>query len=354
MAAAPHMMSMHGWILFGAFFGLSLLKQVYLAIFQLLKVAMLDPSVGPRMVIGLQDATAFRLEVDISEDIECRHHMNSILQAIAKYLPDKQIVRDTLQPRVRGSILRIPPGSTPRPLNTKRTYEQGDEYVILEDHLFLPTHETIFDACQCNPYLTSSDWKRIIFSLGLYYFTDLAGHINHRKNMFFTNLRCIHHSVLLSPSGTVEHSRLEYWINDSFTNMAVVDFKKKSSFRATAQHFGWISFELTTKNKACMMFVFRSMFRARYDAPKTPGLTFMTQAEWRNDVDLKGSTLTATCLTETESIDCAIYSKQYLYTMMEYLLGCCCLLKVPQATVTATDEVLYIEQYSKNLFETTR
>jgi hypothetical protein len=348
------MAGLHWWIVFGAYFALNLLEQIHEGIWQMIKAAKLDPSIGPRMVIGAQDATSFQIEADIEEDPDCRAHMKSILQALANHLPDREVIRESIRPRVKGSIVRIREGEPPAQLNNKKKYTEGDNYVLLEDYVYLPESETIYDVCESNPYITSTDWKRIFFTFGLYYFTDLFGRLSHRKNIFFTKLRCIHHSVLLSGNGSVEHSRLEYWINDQLTNMAVIDFKGSTTFRADTENSGWISFQMTRTNQDFMMFVFRTLFRASFEPPKTQGLTFMSRQEWFSHENLKNSTLTASAFTETENIDAAIYSKEYLFTIVEYILGCCCLLKVPEASVTATDETLYVEQYASSFFSSSR
>lgn len=218
--------------------------------------AMMDPSIGPRQAIGAIDATFFRVKADVSEDPSCRQEsMRNVLHAIAEALPNRHIVRPDAQPRQNASrMVHVPIGAKLRQLNLKKQYEDGgnDEFAVPEDYLRLSSAETVYDICPTNPGWSSSDVKRMFMTLGMCYFTDIAGHINHRRNTYFTSHRSIQHSQLIEGS-QVMHSRLDFWVADAFTtNMAVVHFRKKCTFRATAKSFGWLSFEMRTKQKSFM------------------------------------------------------------------------------------------------------
>lgn len=282
--SVPHM-----WILFAGAVGLDLVKQACYGAYLMMIAALLDPSVGPRQATGAQDACVFRLEADTSEDPQCRERLRAIVEAITRLLPNRGTVDPTnVKPRLRAPLITVPAGEKARHINSKKKYGEEDSFVILEDYLTIPTQEVVYDACPVNPHWTFSDVKKVIFSLGAYYITDMAGHIQHRKNMYFTDRRIIQHSVLVSSlGGACDHSRLDFWVNDDFTNMTVTEFKKITTFRATAKNLGWLSFEIK-KTSPFTMFVFRSLFRPLYRAPPgAPGITSMSKQEWKDSPSFK-------------------------------------------------------------------
>jgi hypothetical protein len=235
--AVPLMSIPHMWFVWAGFFGLSLFYQIIQVIRDMTMAALMDPNIGPRQAIGAIDATYFRVEADVSEDPTCQESMRSVLHAIAEALPNRHIVRAGIQPRQNASrMVNIPIGGKARELNLKKKYEDGgnDEYAVPEDYLHLSSTETVYDICPTNPGWSSSDVKRMFLTFGAYYFTDIAGHINHRRNIYFTSHRTIQHSLLIEGS-QVTHSRLDFWVADAFTNMAVVHFSNQCTFRANAK-----------------------------------------------------------------------------------------------------------------------
>lgn len=343
--AIPLMAVAHMWLLFAGAFGLDLVKQMAYGIYLMMIAALLDPSVGPRQAIGAKDASVFHLAADVSEDPECRANMRNILDTITALLPDRNIIDPSQRPRLLGPLAYVAAGQAPRHINSSKRYGTEKDFVVLQDYLSIPTDEVVYDACPVNPHWTSSDVKKVIFSLGAYYITDIAGHIQHRKNLVFTNRRIIQHSVLVSSyGGACDHSRLDFWINDDFVNMCAVDFKKISSFRATAKNLGWLSFEMG-KTNSYTMFVFRSLFKPLYSAPKsTVGLTSVSKEQWFQTNKHKGASLTTIALesNNSEKIDVSINADQELYSCL-YNSFCCP--RPPQITLTATDEALYVEGF---------
>lgn len=351
--AVPLMSTPHMWLVWAGFFGLSLFYQATYAIRDMIFVFVTDPNVGPRQVVGIMDATCFRLEADISEDPTCRESLRAMVRAIANALPNRHIVRPEVKPRPNANnIAYVDAGDKPRDVNNKKRYnDDGGEYAVLGDYLHLSSEEVVYDICAMNPKMSSGDMYRIIMTLGLYYYTDIAGYINHRRNTMFTGHRTITHSVLIE-NAEVVHSRLEFWVADAFTNMAVVDFRKRSSFRATANSFGWLSFELRLHQQNFMMFLFRSYFRPRFQASmvRRPGLTYMTREDWAANANLKEKCIiTASALEATsELLDCAVHSPQKINSFMEYIYGCCCCLPVPQTAITSTNECMYVESFTSS------
>jgi hypothetical protein len=343
--AMPLMANPFHWLVFGGFFGLSIVIQIGKWVWKLMKTALLDPSVGPRQAIGECNARQFRVIADISEDPTCVEVMRRVVRRIVDQLPDREIVPPEVQSRLRAPLVRVSAADkTRKQLNNKKKYGEVDDYVVLEEQFHLPAEEVVFDVCPFNPKWGMGDYRRIVFSLGAYYFTDLAGHINHRKNMYFTNKRIVSHSVLLDMYGEVEHSRLDFWVVDRFTNVGAVNFRRKQTLYATAFNFGWITFEMNIQNPF-MTFIFRSLFRPTFEPAKGTGLTGMTMEEWQTKLG-SSATVTAAALKPTENIDCAIKSDQRVFSFCHQLINCF-MQRQPKTIVTSTDEGLYMESYSR-------
>ena len=345
------------WIQMGGAFLISIGYQLLGFCRDMILIAIADPAVGPKQVMGYMDASKFRLEATVEEDPNCFAKMREIVNALSMNIWNRSIVSSDIinQPRSLN-VTQVDAGGNLTEVNNGRSCDDygkaSNTYALLNDNLKLAPDEVIIDVCPANPVWKFMDYVKCVVTLGGYYVTDMDATMNHRTNVMFTNKRIIQHSVLLNKSVpgniTCDHSRLDFWVVNKLNDLAIIDFQGEVSFRAESENFGQIAIPIQA-NQKFMVKMFRCMFHPRIPTEKIRGFTKMERSEWFDNPAFLDSTFTAQSLLERENIDVAVNYDQRVYRCKDHCLSCG-KIKVPKTTLTSTDECLYMESYTKNSF----
>ena len=177
-------------IYFGCQYSYEIFAQLIREAWNMLVAAFDDPSIGSLQAIGKYPYSMFRFLADGEESKQTLRKSMELIKAHCLRRPDS--IDKPLFPRdtkslVKGSIERVKPAEKPRNINNVSMvpgaggeYNDSKNFVVHEEFLNLADDEVFLDVSDNNPTWTTEDTIYTVLTLGIYYFVNLDGVIDHR------------------------------------------------------------------------------------------------------------------------------------------------------------------------------
>ncbi|KAK3242840.1 hypothetical protein CYMTET_47480 [Cymbomonas tetramitiformis] len=161
---------------------------------------------SPNKVHGGSPGNVLTMRVSVADDPEALHHAIAILKALGCQHPCASDITSDSKLEVD---IQVNHDSLTK--ESAIFSDKSKQFMFPGALIPLGPTEEFVHALDDNPSMGAFDYLSVVTSAGMYYLTDLQGHLDHTTASFLTNQRFVHVSLKAGSAGGIEHLRVLSW-----------------------------------------------------------------------------------------------------------------------------------------------